>query len=356
VNRRTLIGQLGALLSLGNFGGSGRAWAMGGQVNRLPMEGEAPSLDRATTWLNSSRPSRSDLLGKVVLVDFWTYSCINWRRSLPYVRAWAQKYHHQGLVVIGAHAPEFQFETVIDNVRHAARDMNITYPIAIDNEYQLWDGFENEYWPALYLIDARGRIRYHHFGEGDYAETERGIQSLLTEAGVPEVASALVSVEGAGAEASPDYANLKSPENYLGYARSERFVSTGHGAVNEPCPFTAPARLGMNHWALAGIWMVGAQSVTLMEPGGCIAYAFHARDLHLVMAPSAAGRAIRFRITLEGQPPGEAHGLDVDAQGYGLLNEPRLYQLVRQPAPVTDRLFAIEFLDGGAEAFSFTFG
>jgi thiol-disulfide isomerase/thioredoxin len=322
VNRRTLIGQLGALLSLGMFGGSGRAWAMGGQVNRLPMEGEAPSLDRATTWLNSSRPSRSDLLGKVVLVDFWTYSCINWRRSLPYVRAWAQKYHHQGLVVIGAHAPEFQFETVIDNVRHAARDMNITYPIAIDNEYQLWDGFE----------------------------------SLLTEAGVPEVASALVSVEGAGAEASPDYANLKSPENYLGYARSERFVSTGHGAVNEPCPFTAPARLGMNHWALAGIWMVGAQSVTLMEPGGCIAYAFHARDLHLVMAPSAAGRAIRFRITLEGQPPGEAHGLDVDAQGYGLLNEPRLYQLVRQPAPVTDRLFAIEFLDGGAEAFSFTFG
>jgi thiol-disulfide isomerase/thioredoxin len=344
------------MLLLGMTGYAGEVSGMASREGYLPVEGESPSMEGATAWLNSSALSRSDLLGKVVLVDFWTYSCINWRRSLPYVRAWAQKYRHQGLVVIGAHAPEFQFETVIDNVRRAAQDMDIGYPIAIDNQYQLWNGFENEYWPALYLIDGRGRIRYHHFGEGDYAEVERNIQSLLRQSGIPEVEATLVAVQGSGAEAAPDFANLKSPENYLGYARSERFVSSGHATVNEPCEFVAPAQLSINHWALSGTWRVEAQSVSLMDGGGSITYAFHARDLHLVMGPADAGAPIRFRITLDGRPPGDARGLDVDAAGCGILVEPRMYQLVRQTTSVVDRQFEIEFLDRGVEAFSFTFG
>jgi thiol-disulfide isomerase/thioredoxin len=355
-DRRAVTLGLGAVLSVGLMGASGRACSMSRNSVRLPVEGEAPSLEGATAWLNTSRLSARDLLGKVVLVGFWTYSCINWRRSLPYVRAWGRKYRGQGLVVVGAHAPEFQFETDIANVRRAVREMDIDYPVAIDNQYQLWNGFENEYWPALYLIDARGRIRYHYFGEGDYAQAEHAIQSLLKEAGAPEIASELVSVAGCGAEASPDLANLKSPENYLGYARSERFVSTGQGRVNEPCLFSVPSQLSMNHWALAGTWTVGAQSVTTREAGGRIAYTFHARDLHLVMGSGESERPIRFRVRLDGEPPGAAHGLDADEQGYGEVNEPRLYQLIRHPAPILDRQLQIEFLDPGAEAFCVTFG
>jgi thiol-disulfide isomerase/thioredoxin len=344
------------MLFAGVIGPGPLAWAMSRNPERLAIEGELPSLSGSTAWLNSVPLSRGQLLGKVVLVDFWTYSCINWRRSLPYVRAWAERYRDQGLVVIGAHAPEFQFETVIDNVRGAVQDMNVSYPVAIDNQYQLWNAFENEYWPALYLIDARGRMRYHHFGEGDYAQGERNIQRLLREAGAPEVAATLVSVEGAGVEAPPDLANLKSPENYLGYSRSDRFVSNGRPIPNEPCQFRAPASLGMNHWALAGTWVVGAQSVALKKAGGRIAYAFHARDLHLVMGPGEARTAVRFRVTIDGQRPGDAHGLDVDEDGNGIVTGPRMYQLVRQRAPVLDRRFEIEFADAGAEVYSFTFG
>ena len=333
--RRKVTRGLGGMLCAGMMGSGPLTWAMSRNPDRLPIEGEAPSLAGSTAWLNSAPLSGGQLLGKVVLVDFWTYSCINWRRSLPYVRAWAQKYRDQGLIVVGAHSPEFQFETVIDNVRRAVQDMDLGYPIAIDNQYQLWNAFENKYWPALYLIDARGRIRYHHFGEGDYAQGERNIQQLLREAGASEVGAALVSVEGSGVEASPDFANLKSPESYLGYGRSERFVSNGRPLPNEPCQFRAPALLGMNHWALAGTWVVGAQSIALMNAGGRIAYAFHARDLHLVMGPGAAGTAVRFRVTIDGQPPGDAHGLDVDADGNGTISE---------------------FAQAGAEAYSFTFG
>jgi thiol-disulfide isomerase/thioredoxin len=356
LDRRAMVYRLGGMLFIAMTGCGQGALGLAHERRRLPIEGEFPSLEGATTWLNTPRLSRAQLRGKVVLVDFWTYSCINWRRSLPYVRAWAEKYRHQGLVVIGAHAPEFQFETVIDNVRRAVGDMNINYPIAIDNQYQLWNGFENEFWPALYLIDAHGRLRYHHLGEGGYAEAERNIQYLLREAGAPEVGAALVSVEGSGVEASPDFANLKSPENYLGYSRSERFVSTGHAIPNEPCDYVGPSRLGMNHWALAGTWVIGAQSVTLLTPGGRIRYAFHARDLHLVMGPGDVGAPVRFRVTIDGHAPGEARGLDVDRDGNGSIIEPRMYQLVRQPTPVMDRQFEIEFLDPGAEAFSFTFG
>jgi thiol-disulfide isomerase/thioredoxin len=329
-----------------------------GEVNaaRLPIEGEVPSLAGVTTWLNSRRLSASNLRGKVVLVDFWTYSCINSRRALPYVRAWAQKYGRQGLIVIGAHAPEFQFETRVDNVRRAAQEMNITYPIAIDNQYWLWNGFDNDYLPAMYLVDAQGRIRYYHVGEGDYARAERNIQRLLREAGAQDVTPELVSVQGSGAEAAPDFANLKSPENYLGYRRAKRFESQQGNLPNEPRDYAPPVRLAVNHWALAGTWVVGAESAMLRSKPGRIIYAFHARDLHLVMGPGDIHTPIRYRVTIDGHAPGDAHGLDVDAEGNGTIVEPRLYQLIRQPAPILDHRFEIEFLEQGAEVFSFAFG
>jgi thiol-disulfide isomerase/thioredoxin len=323
---------------------------------RLPIEGDVPSLSGVTTWLNSRRLSASNLRGKVVLVDFWSYSCINWRRSLPYVRAWAQRYGHQGLVVIGVHAPEFQFETQIENVRRAAREMNITYPIAIDNQYWLWNGFENDYLPALYLIDAQGRIRYYHVGEGDYSQAERNIQRLLREAGARGVTPQLVPVQGAGAEAPPDLENLRSPENYLGYRRSERFESQPGVLPNQAREYASPQQLPVNHWALAGTWVVGAESVVLSSTPGRISYVFHARDLHLIMGPGERHAPIRYRVTIDGHAPGEAHGLDVDAQGNGTILEPRLYQLIRQPAPILDHRFEIQFLEEGAEVFSITFG
>jgi thiol-disulfide isomerase/thioredoxin len=313
-------------------------------------------LRNATPWLNSRPLTTAELRGKVVVIDFWTYTCINWLRSLPYVRAWAEAYQNAGLVVIGVHTPEFAFERNIDNVRRAAKDMRVDYPIAIDNDYAIWRAFNNQYWPALYFIDAQGRIRHHKFGEGEYEQSEMVIQRLLTEAGIRDVGHELVSVDARGAEAAADWGDLKSPENYLGYERTENFVSPGGAALDKPRVYGAPARLGLNQWALAGDWTVEKQATLLNRPNGRIAYRFHARDLHLVMGPAARGSSVRFRVLIDGQPPGAAHGIDVDDRGGGAVTEQRLYQLIRQPKPIADRQFEIEFLDPGLEAFAFTFG
>ncbi len=296
------------------------------------------------------------LRGKVVLIDFWTYSCINWRRSLPYVRAWADKYKDQGLVVIGVHAPEFAFEKNVDNVRRAAKEVRVDYPIAIDSDHAIWRAFDNQYWPALYFVDAQGRIRHHQFGEGEYEQSEKIIQQLLAEAGSSGIGHELVSVDARGVEAAADWGSLKSPENYVGYERTENFASPGGAVLDKPRVYAAPARLRLNHWALSGDWTVEKQATVLNKANGRIAYRFHARDLHLVMGPAARGTSVRFRVLIDGQPPGAAHGIDVDDQGNGTVAEPRLYQLIRQPKPVADRQFEIEFLDSGVEAFAFTFG
>jgi thiol-disulfide isomerase/thioredoxin len=323
---------------------------------KLPIEGELPSLGSATEWLNSKPLTAAGLRGKVVLIDIWTYTCINWLRTLPYIRAWATKYKDQGLVVIGVHSPEFAFEKNLDNVRRAAKDMKINYPIAIDNNYAIWRALKNEYWPALYFVDAQGRIRHHHFGEGEYAKSEMIIQQLLSEAGIGSIDKKLVSVDARGAEAAADWVNLKSPENYLGYERTENFASPGGAVLDKRRVYAVPARLKLNQWALSGEWTVEKQATVLNQANGRIAYRFHARDLHLVMGPAARGTSVRFRVLIDGQPPGAAHGIDVDDKGNGRVSEQRLYQLIRQPKPITDRQFEIEFLDSGVEAFAFTFG
>jgi thiol-disulfide isomerase/thioredoxin len=322
----------------------------------LPIEGELPSLDGATAWLNSSPLTPAGLRGKVVLVDIWTYTCINWLRSLPYVRAWAEKYKDQGLVVIGVHTPEFGFEHNLDNVRRAAKEMRVDYPIAVDNDYAIWRAFNNQYWPALYFVDAEGRIRHHKFGEGDYERSERIIQQLLAEAGRGGTGQELVSVDGRGAEAAADWGSLKTPENYLGYDRTENFASPGGAVLEQRRAYAAPARLKLNHWALSGDWTIGKQATTLNKGGGRVLYRFHARDVHLVMGPGAQGASVRFRVLIDGKPPGAAHGADMDDEGYGTATEQRLYQLIRQPEPIADRQFEIEFLDSGVEVFAFTFG
>jgi thiol-disulfide isomerase/thioredoxin len=325
-------------------------------VVSLPVEGELPSLGGATGWLNSQPLTAEGLRGKVVLVQFWTYSCINWLRTLPYVRAWAEKYRDQGLVVIGVHTPEFAFEKDLDNVRWAAKDMRVDYPIATDNDYAVWRAFENQYWPALYFVDAKGKIRHHRFGEGDYEQSERIIQQLLAEAGSGGITPNLVSADARGIEAPADWGSLKSPENYVGYARTENFSSPGGTVQDRRHVYRAPDRLKLNHWALSGDWTMGKQATALNQANGRITYRFHGRDLHLVMGPAARGASVRFRVLIDGQPPGAAHGIDVDEQGYGTATEQRLYQLIRQPKPIADRQFEIEFLDSGVAAFAFTFG
>jgi len=322
----------------------------------LPVEGRLPPLAGATGWLNSQPLTAADLRGKVVLVDFWTYTCINWLRSFPYVRAWAEKYKDQGLVAIGVHTPEFRFEKDVDNVRRAAKDMKVDFPIAMDNDYAIWRAFDNHYWPALYIIDAQGRIRHHQFGEGGYETSERIIKQLLGEAGSSGIGDQLTAVEARGVEAEADWADLKSPENYLGYEQTENFVSPGGAVVDKRRVYAAPAKVKLNDWALSGDWTVKKDAVVLNKANGRIAYRFHARDLHLVMGPAARGASVRFRVLIDGQPPGAAHGVDVDDQGNGTVSEQRLYQLIRQPNPIADRQFEIEFLDPGVEAFSFTFG
>ena len=321
----------------------------------LPVEGKLPSLAGATGWLNSQPLTAANLRGKVVLVDVWTYTCINWLRTLPYLRAWAGKYKDQGLVVIGVHSPEYGFERNLDNVRRAIKDMRIDYPVAIDNDYAIWRALDNQYWPALYVVDAQGRIRHHQFGEGGYDKAERVIQHLLAEAGASGIDKGLVAVEGRGIEAEADWADLKSGENYLGSERTENFVSRG-GRLNESRSYAAPASLRLNHWALSGEWTVRKDAILVNGAKGRIAYRFHARDVHLVMGPAAPGASARFRVLIDGQPPGAAHGADVDDQGNGTASGQRLYQLIRQPKPIGDRLFEIEFLDPGVEAFAFTFG
>ena len=322
----------------------------------LPIEGELPSLGGAIEWLNSQPLTPAGLRGHVVLISFWTYTCINWLRTLPYVRAWAAKYKDHGLVVIGVHTPEFAFERNVENVRRAAQDMRVNYPIAIDSDYAIWTAFDNHYWPALYFVDAQGKIRHHQFGEGQYEQSEMIIQRLLMEAGNGEIGNGLVAVEATGIEAAADWDNLRSPENYLGYERTENFASPGGAVLDEPHVYTTPGRLWLNEWALAGDWTVGRQATVLNTSGGRIAYRFHARDLHLVMGPAAQGTSVRFHVRVDRAPPGAAHGSDVDEEGNGTVGEQRLYQLIRQPQPITDRLFEIAFLDPGVEAYAFTFG
>jgi thiol-disulfide isomerase/thioredoxin len=322
----------------------------------LPVEGALPTLAGATTWLNSPPLTAASLRGKVVLVDFWTYTCINSLRPLPYVRAWAKKYKDKGLVVIGVQAPEFTFEKNLDNVGRSVRDLRIDYPIAVDNDHAVWHAFNNEYWPALYFVDAQGRIRHHKFGEGDYEASERVIQQLLIEAGATDVGHDLVAVDGRGPEAPADLDSLNSAENYVGAARTENFASPGGALLDRQHVYGKPAQLELNHWALVGDWTMGKQGTVLNKAHGRIVYRFHARDLHLVMGPATHGTPVRFRVLIDGKPPGTAHGTDTDAQGNGTVTEQRLYQLIRQPQPIVDRQFDIEFLDPGVEAFVFTFG
>jgi thiol-disulfide isomerase/thioredoxin len=310
----------------------------------------------ATSWLNSPALTAETLRGKVVLVDFWTFSCINSLRPLPYLRAWAEKYRSQGLVVIGVQSPEFAFEQRLDSIREAITAHAIPFPVAIDNGHRVWRAFQNEYWPAIYLIDAQGRIRYHRFGEGDYDLTERAIQQLLAEAGAPGPGQGLVNVRGSGVEAAPDWDNLKSPETYLGYARTERFASPDGVVRDTRHSYTPPARLDLNDWALAGDWTMGGEATTVRKANGRLSFRFHARDLHLVAGPVTRGKPVRFKVTLDGKPPGHDHGTDIDEQGNGTIDGQRLYQLIRENAPVEDRTFEIEFLDPGAEVFAVTFG
>jgi len=322
---------------------------------QLPIERAFPSLNGANDWLNSQPLTPESLRGKVVLIDFWTYTCINWQRSLPYVRAWAEKYKDQGLVVIGVHTPEFGFEKDLNNVRTAVKALKVDYPVAIDNDYAIWRAFRNNYWPALYFVDAKGNIRHHQFGEGEYERSERIIQQLLNEAGNPRVSDDLVQPDARGAEVAADWTNLASPENYLGGDRSRNFASPGGAAVGRSRDYATPEQLKPNHWGLSGDWTVKTDAVVLNKANGRIVYRFHARDLHLVMGP-ASEKPVRFRVLIDGQPAGAAHGSDVDEQGYGIVTEQRLYQLIRQSQPIADRRFEIEFLDPGVEAFAFTFG
>jgi thiol-disulfide isomerase/thioredoxin len=321
-----------------------------------PGESELDSLASATQWVNSPPLTAAGLRGKVVLIHFCTYTCINWLRTLPYVRAWADKYTDDGLVLIGVHTPEFEFEADLSNVRRALKELRVEYPIAVDNDYAIWRAFDNNYWPALFLIDARGRRRYHHFGEGKYDASERMIQELLKERGASDVSRELVSVAGRGVEADADWGSLRSPENYLGYDRTQSFASPGGAAVAQPRAYDVPGRLRLNQWALAGNWTMRRQAVTANESNARIVSRFHARDLHLVMGPPTRATSVRFRVLIDGQPPGDAHGLDIDANGNGVATDQRMYQLIRQPKPIVDRQFEIQFLEPGIEAFSFTFG
>ncbi|HEY4296402.1 MAG TPA: cytochrome c biogenesis protein DipZ [Paraburkholderia sp.] len=333
--------------------------AASGEAAPLPVEGVLPPLNGAVQWLNSPPLTTQALRGKVVLIDFWTYSCINCLRSLPYVKAWAQKYKDQGLVVIGVHAPEFAFERNIDNVKKATHDLGVNYPVAIDNNYAIWRSLNNQYWPAHYFVDAQGQIRYHHFGEGDYAESEKVIQQLLAEAGhasATKVALGIAGMNTQGVQAAADNADMQSPETYVGYERAENFASPGGAAQDKVHTYSAPSQPNLNEWGLAGAWKVGAENATLAAANGRIVYRFHARDLHLVLGPGADGKPVRFRVSVDGAAPGAAHGADIAADGSGTVTEQRLYQLVRQPGDVADHTFSIEFLDPGVQAYAFTFG
>ena len=319
----------------------------------LPVEGHLPSLDGATGWLNSEPLSTKSLRGSVVLVDFWTYTCINWLRTLSFVRAWAEKYGNHGLVVIGVHTPEFPFERDIDNVREAVKQMAVDYPVALDSKYEVWRAFSNQYWPAAYIADAEGRIRHHHFGEGGYEEIERVVQRLLRDSGRDGVPDDLVPDAGDGFEAQADWADLQTPETYLGYEQAQNFASPGGPSAGG---YETPDRLKLNQWALEGEWTIGSRACVLKQGDGRISFRFHARDVHLVMGPAQRGTSVPFRVTVDGEAPGPAHGLDVDESGQGTVTQQRLHQLVRQQESFGDRTFEITFLAPGVEAYAFTFG
>ena len=321
----------------------------------LQRESRMPPLVGATEWVNSEPLTPGELQGRAVLIDFGTYTCINWLRTLPHIRAWAEKYREHGLVVVGIQTPEFEFEQSLDSVRREVKARGIDWPVAVDNRYEIWQAFCNHYWPALYFVDAQGRIRHHHFGEGEYEESEMVLQMLLREAGV-DVDQGLVRIEPHGVEAAADWASLGSPETYLGYERAVGFASPGGVVPNERQVYSAPAELRRNHWALSGDWAIGLVPALLNEPGGSIRYQFHSRDLHLVMGPPVGHPPVPFRVRLDGKPPGRAHGVDVDESGNGTADYQRMYQLIRQPPQIGGRLFEIEFLDSGVEAFVFTFG
>ena len=318
-------------------------------------EGHLPTLEGATGWLNSTPLTPEGLRGKVVAVDFCTYTCINWLRTLPYVRAWAEKYRDYGLVTIGIHTPEFSFEHVTEYVRRALTTMRVAYPIAVDNDYAVWNAFANHYWPALYFADAEGRIRHHWFGEGDYEGSEVVIQMLLAEAGYERFERRLVDVEGEGAEAPADWDHLRSTETYLGHRQAQNFASPGGAEIDRSATYRLPDDLRLNEWALAGDWTMSGEPATSDAPGGHIAFRFHARDVHLVMGPATVESGT-FRVTLDGDKPGDSAGIDIEADGTGRFDIPRMYQLIRQPGAVEDRVFEIEFDEPGAQCFAFTFG
>jgi cytochrome c biogenesis protein CcdA/thiol-disulfide isomerase/thioredoxin len=334
----------------------------GGLVNTassqtvLADEGAMPELNGAVGWINSAPLTRASLRGKIVLIDFWTYSCINCLRALPYVEAWSEKYEDAGLVVIGVHTPEFAFEKEQSNVQKAVRDLKVKYPVAIDSDYKIWQAFNNQYWPAHYFIDSKGRIRYHHFGEGEYGDSERVIQRLLKENGATSLATGTINVSATGVEAPPAGDSVRSPETYIGYERAENFASTQPLAQDSRKVYSPRGRLSLNQWALGGSWTVSPESAVLQAASGKVVFRFHARDLHLVLGPAKDGKSVRFKVTLDGTPPGEDHGSDTDANGVGTVEEHRLYQLIRQNGAVEDRTFEIEFVDPGVQAFAFTFG
>jgi thiol-disulfide isomerase/thioredoxin len=315
-----------------------------------------PDFDGATEWLNSDPLGPDALRGKVVLADFWTFTCINWLRTLPYIRAWVETYGEHGLVVIGVHTPEFEVEHDVDNIRRAVREMGITYPVAIDNDFAVWDAFANRAWPALYIADAEGRIRHHHLGEGGEAQSEHAIRMLLADAGAHDLPDGPAPVTARGIELPADWQDVRSPETYVGLARARGFASPEAEAFAKPRVYTVPSQLRVNEWALAGEWTLGREEATSNAPNGRIAFRFHARDLHLILTPPAQQSSARFRVLLDGSPPGDTHGIDVDADGNGVVDEPRLYQLIRQHGDITDRLFEIELLDPGIAALCFTFG
>ncbi|HUK94083.1 MAG TPA: hypothetical protein VLU96_03410 [Gaiellaceae bacterium] len=319
----------------------------------LPVEGHVPGFDAATGWLNSEPLTPEGLRGKVVLVDFWTYTCINWLRTLAYVRAWSERYAN-GLVVVGVHTPEFPFERDVDNVREAAKEMDVEYPIALDSDYGVWRAFDNHYWPAAYIADAGGRIRHHQFGEGGYDECERVIRQLLADVG-HDVGDDPASIALHGFEVQADWANLMSPETYLGYEQAQSFASPGF-APDEARTYVVPEPLSLNEWALSGDWTITSRASVVNEADGRVAFRFHARDVNLVMGPPKRGASLPFRVLVDGEPPGADHGLDVDEQGNGTVAQQRLYQLVRQQGSIRDRTFEIAFLAPGAEAYCFTFG
>jgi thiol-disulfide isomerase/thioredoxin len=354
--RPALIG--GVLVVLAGWGAGLRTKLSVANADSQPFlsdEGRLPDFDGAVDWLNSPPLSRNSLRGKVVLVNFWTYSCINSLRELPYMKAWAAKYKDAGLVVIGVHAPEFGFEKERANVRNAVHDLHVTYPVAIDSNHAIWDAFNNEYWPADYFIDGQGRIRYHHFGEGDYAGSEHVIQQLLKANGATGLDDTTVRISADGVEAAPSV-DEESPETYVGYRQARRFASPERVAQDSRKTYSTPVTASLNEWGLSGWWNVGAESGVLQAARGKILFRFHSRDLHMVLAPAKNGKPIRFKVTLDGAAPGENAGGDSAPDGAGEVREPRLYQLIRQKGRVGDHTFEIDFLDDGVQAFSFTFG